>query len=190
MIITGMELDPKNAKKMKEMGILQCPDAKGKIEWLIKNIPSDFIKTYREVIEDEMYKVTHHLKNQVALQSNTSGTMLATRLNCLRIKLTTIHQSLNNCIKTRIKCLFTYLNKEQNKNYDYKDIAIKFTLNLPNNDLEMAQIISQLNGKLSIRTGLSQLSFVTNAQEEYDKMMEEQQQAMGSFDMDVIDNEA
>lgn len=190
MIITGMELDPGNAKKMKEMGILQCPDAKGKIEWLIKNIPSDFIKTYREVIEDEMYKVTHHLKNQVALQSNTSGTMLATRLNCLRIKLTTIHQSLNNCIKTRIKCLFTYLNKEQNKNYDYKDIAIKFTLNLPNNDLEMAQIISQLNGKLSIRTGLSQLSFVTNAQEEYDKMMEEQQQAMGSFDMDVIDNEA
>ena len=189
MIITGMELSPENAKKMKEMGILQCSDAKGKFEWLIKNIPSNFIKTYREVIEDEMYKVTHHLKNQVALQSNTSGTMLATRLNCLRIKLTTIHQSLNNCIKTRIKCLFKFLNISKGKNYNYKDITIKFTLNLPNNDLEMAQIISQLNGKLSIRTGLSQLSFITNAEEEYKKMMEEQEQALGELDLDVIKDE-
>ena len=136
-----------------------------------------------------MYKVTHHLKNQVTIQSNTSGSMLATRLNCLRIKLTSIHQCLSNCIKTRIRCLFTYLNISQSKNYDYKDISVKFTLNLPNNDLEMAQILSQLSGKLSIRTGLSQLSFVTNAEEEYNKMMEEQEQALGSMDLDVIEDE-
>lgn len=189
LLITGMSLDDEDAKKMKEMGILQCPDPAGKIEWLIKNIPSDFIKSYRETLEDEMYKVTHHLKNQVTIQSNTSGSMLATRLNCLRIKLTSIHQCLSNCIKTRIRCLFTYLNISQSKNYDYKDISVKFTLNLPNNDLEMAQILSQLSGKLSIRTGLSQLSFVTNAEEEYNKMMEEQEQALGSMDLDVIEDE-
>ena len=107
----------------------------------------------------------------------------------MRIKLTSIHQCLSNCIKTRIRCLFTYLNISQSKNYDYKDISVKFTLNLPNNDLEMAQILSQLSGKLSIRTGLSQLSFVTNAEEEYNKMMEEQEQALGSMDLDVIEDE-
>ena len=53
----------------------------------------------------------------------------------------------------------------------------------------MAQILSQLSGKLSIRTGLSQLSFVTNAEEEYNKMMEEQEQALGSMDLDVIEDE-
>ena len=62
-------------------------------------------------------------------------------------------------------------------------------MNLPNNDLEMAQILSQLTGKLSIRTGLSQLSFVTNAEEEYNKMMEEQEQALGELDLDVIKDE-
>ena len=71
----------------------------------------------------------------------------------------------------------------------YINISVKFTLNLPNNDLEMAQILSQLSGKLSIRTGLSQLSFVTNAEEEYNKMMEEQEQALGSMDLDVIEDE-
>lgn len=188
LLITGMQLDEDSANKMKEMGILQCSEADGKIEWLIKNIPSDFIKSYRETLEDEMYKVTHHLKNQVTIQSNTSGSMLATRLNCLRIKLTSIHQCLSNCIKTRIRCLFTYLNQAYGKNYDYKDISVKFTLNLPNNDLEMAQIISQLNGKLSIRTGLSQLSFITNAEEEYRKMMEEQEESLGQ-DLELIEDE-
>lgn len=189
MLITGMTLDEEVAKKMKAMGIIQCQDPNGKIEWLIKNIPSDFIKGYREILEEEMYKVTHHLKNQVAVQSNTSGAMLATRLNCLRIKLTTIHQCLNNCIKTRLRCLFKYLNTLKDTDYDYKKVSIKFTLNLPNNDLEMAQILSQLTGKLSIRTGLSQLSFVTNAEEEYKKMMEEQEQALGELDLDVIKDE-
>lgn len=189
MLITGMTLDDKDAKEMKSMGIMQCPDPNGKVEWLVKNIPSDFIKTYRETLEDEMYKVTHHLKNQVTIQSNTSGSMLATRLNCLRIKLTSIHQCLTNCIKTRLRCLFTYLNIVEGSDYNYKDVSVKFTLNLPNNDLEMAQILSQLTGKLSIRTGLSQLSFVTNAEEEYKKMMEEQEQALGELDLDVIKDE-
>ena len=189
MLITGMTLEDEVAKQMKSMGILQCPDPDGKVEWLVKNIPSDFIKSYREILEEEMYKVTHHLKNQVTVQSNTSGAMLATRLNCLRIKLTTIHQCLNNCIKTRLRCLFKYLNILDGTDYNYKDVSIKFTLNLPNNDLEMAQILSQLTGKLSIRTGLSQLSFVTNAEEEYKKMMEEQEQALGELDLDVIKDE-
>ena len=189
MLITGMTLDEEVAKKMKAMGIIQCQDPNGKIEWLIKNIPSDFIKGYREILEEEMYKVTHHLKNQVAVQSNTSGAMLATRLNCLRIKLTKIHQCLNNCIKIRLRCLFKYLNTLKDTDYDYKKVSIKFTLNLPNNDLEMAQILSQLTGKLSIRTGLSQLSFVTNAEEEYKKMIEEQEQALGELDLDVIKDE-
>ena len=183
-----MELDEELAKKMKAMGIIQCSDPNGKIEWLIKNIPSEFIKAYREILEEEMYKVTHHLKNQVSIQSNTSGAMLATRLNCLRIKLTKIHQCLSNCIKTRIRCLFKYMGQAESKEYDYKDINVKFTLNLPNNDLEMAQIISQLTGKLSIRTGLSQLSFVTNAEDEYRKMMEEQQEALGQ-DLELIEDE-
>ena len=96
---------------------------------------------------------------------------------------------MNNCIKTRLRCLFKYLNILDGTDYNYKDVSIKFTLNLPNNDLEMAQILSQLTGKLSIRTGLSQLSFVTNAEEEYNKMMEEQEQALGELDLDVIKDE-
>lgn len=180
LLMSGCQMDEEQAKLMKKMGIITTSDPNSKVNYLIKNIPSDFLKSYRDIIEEEMYKVTQHLKNQITVQSNTSGTMLATRLNCLRIKLTTEYQCLRNCIRTRLQCLFTYLNLVENKNYDYKDIDVKFTLNLPNNDLEMSQILSQLSGKLSIKTGLSQLSFITNAQEEYNQMLEEQKQIQES----------
>ena len=74
----------------------------------------------------------------------------------------------------------------ENKSYDYRMINIKPQLNLPQNDVETAQIISQLNGKLSIQTGLERLSFITNGKAEFEKMLEEQklmeQNSMASLD--------
>ena len=66
-------------------------------------------------------------------------------------------------------------------------INIKPQLNLPQNDVEVAQIISQLNGKLSIRTGLERLSFITNGEAEFNKMLEEQKQ-MEQNSMDSLDD--
>lgn len=175
LVLSGLSLDEEDAKKMKKMGILQLPDANGKAEWLIKNISSDFFKSYRDIIKEDIYRVANHIDNQEGVQSNTSGTMLITRLNCLRLKIISQNQCLKNCIKQRIKNLFTYLNLTQNKGYDYKLVKIEPQLNLPQNDVEIAQVMTQLNNKLSIRTGLSRLSFITNADEEFNKMLEEQQ---------------
>ena len=186
LYLTGVDIDEDTASKMKQMGIIQSSDSNSKAEWLVKNINSDFIKQYREIIREDIYRVAQHVDNQVNVQSNTSGVMLATRLNCLRIKITTQNQSMKNCIKTRLKCLFRYLDIAENKVYDYRLIDIKPQLNLPQNDVETAQIISQLNGKLSIQTGLERLSFITNGKAEFEKMLEEQklmeQNSMASLD--------
>lgn len=177
LVLTGLQLDDESdtsLTEMKKKGIMQIPDSNGKAEFLVKNIPSDFIKTYRDILKEDIYRVAQHIDNQTQVQSNTSGTMLSTRLNCLRLKITSQNQALKNCIRTRLKCLFAYLKVVENKDYDYKDITINPQLNLPSNDVEVAQIMTQLNGKLSIKTGLSRLSFVTNADEEFNRMLEEQ----------------
>ena len=187
LYLTGVDIDEETASKMKQMGIIQSSDSNSKAEWLIKNINSDFIKEYRSIIKEDIYRVAQHVDNQTNIQSNTSGVMLATRLNCLRIKITTQNQSMKNCIKTRLKCLFRYLDIAENKVYDYRTIDIKPQLNLPQNDVETAQIISQLNGKLSIQTGLERLSFITNGKAEFDKMLEEQKQ-MEQNSIDSLDD--
>lgn len=174
LVLTGVDIDEESARNMKEMGIIQLPEVNSKAEWLIKNIPSDFIRQYRDIVKEDIYRVAQHIDNQTQIQSNTSGTMLLTRMNCLRLKIIAQNQSLKNCVKKRVENLFKCLEKVENKSYDYKDIKIEPQLNLPSNDIETAQIMSQLTNKLSIKTGLSRLSFVTNAEEEWQKMLQEQ----------------
>lgn len=193
--ITGADIDEETAKDMKQMGIIQTKDPNAKIGYIVKNIPSDFIKNYRDIIEDEMYKEALHVKNTVAVQSNTSGQMLATRLNCLRVKLTVQQKCLKKCIKTRLRDICTYLNITEGGNYNCKDIDVNFTLNIPSNDIETAQIASQLNGKLSIRTALERLSFITNGDVEFKRMLEEQKMIQdsivdtGQVDLDGVDED-
>ena len=71
-------------------------------------------------------------------------------------------------------------------NYDYRDIKTRFTPNIPQDDLNTAQIISQLNGKLSTETGLSLLSFIDNPQNEIEKLKKEQ--APNSIGAGLFDN--
>ena len=95
-------------------------------------------------------------------------------------------QALIDCIKTRLRFLFEYLKIKQSKNYDWKDIDIKITPNIPTDDLMMAQIISQLNGKLSLKTGLAQLSFVDNVDNEIKEIKIENQ--ANSIGNDLLNN--
>ena len=60
-------------------------------------------------------------------------------------------------------------------------------MNLPQDDLSMAQIISQLSDKLSVKTGLSQLSFITDANKEFEKMLEEQR-TIEQNSLETLDN--
>ena len=174
LLITGMELDEEIADKLKEKGVIQCNDSNGKAEFVTKNINPEFIKAYRDIIKEDIYRVNHHIDNQMQIQSNTSGNMLEIRINPLRIKITKQNKALTYAIKSRLKYISKYFDLNNKKVFDPKDITIKTQLNIPSNDLETAQIVSQMNGKLSIRTGLERLSFVTNGEEEFKRALEEQ----------------
>jgi len=173
LVINGLSLDDADATKMKQMGVLQTSDPNGKVQWLIKNISSDFLKSFIDTLENKIYEISQHINHNIAPASNTSGVALQTRLISLRNKINIVQNCLTDCLKNRVMCLLNYINLKEGKNYDYRDIIIKYTMNVPSNDVEIAQIITQLNGKLSASTGLNQLSFITNGEEEYKKALKE-----------------
>ena len=182
----GAELAEETTKNMKKMGILQFKNSDSKAEWLTKNLDAEYSKNLTDKLEDLIYQISQHINHNVVLSSNTSGIALSSRLISMRNKVTIIQKCLQSCIKTRLQCLFRYAEVYENKKIDYKDIIVKFTMNLPADNVSMAQISSQLSDKLSIRTGLSQLSFVTDADKEFEKMLEEQrmiaENSMSSLD--------
>lgn len=174
LLFSGATLDEEAAKEIKSKGIIQMPDG-GDAKFLTKNIQADFIRSLADELEDKIYQISQSVNNNEAVASNTSGVALQSRIISLRNRIGLEQKALSDCMKVRLKCLFIYLNQAESKLYDYKDVKIQFSMNIPQDDVSMAQVISQLSGKLSIQTGLSQLSFITDAKSEFDNMIKEQE---------------
>lgn len=186
LFISGFQIDNDDIPKMKELGVIQVQSADGKAIWLIKNINDSFIQNTLSTLEDKMYQLSSHINHNEKMQSNLSGVVLRSRLISLEEKCKLNQKALADCIKTRLKFLFIYLEKIKSKTYDYRDIKTKFTPNIPQDDLNSAQIISQLGDKLSTETGLSLLSFVENPANEIEKIKKQEEASSPKIDLDNI----
>lgn len=182
LTITGVELTEDQAKLMKKNGILQIPNEDGKVNWLVKTINDSFIQNTLSTLEDKMYELTSHINHNVNLASNVSGVALRSRLIALEQRCSINQKAFENLLRKRLKLLFKLLVIRYGTQFDYKDVKIKFTPNIPVDDQANAQIISQLGDKLSLETALSLLSFVENPQNEIDKIRKDNEELInGSF---------
>ena len=175
LCFTGASVDPKKIPEMKQLGVLELKGEKSDAKWLIKNINDGFIQSTLKTIEDKMYELSSHINHNEKLQSNTSSLALRSRLIALEEKCKLNQKALSNCIRSRIIFLFQYLKIIKNIDYDFRNIKIKFTPNIPQDDLMIAQIINQLGDKLSTETSLSLLSFIENPKNELNKLEKENQ---------------
>ena len=189
MVLTGVAMDEDDIPKMKKLGVMQIKDKNGTASWLIKNINDTFIQNTLNTIEDKMYQLSSHINHNEKMQSNLSSLALRARLIALEEKCKLNQKAIADCIKTRLKFLFAYLEVIKNIKYDFRDIKVKFTPNIPQDDLMTAQIISQLGDKLSTETGLSLLSFIENPKNELQKIKDEDEELSegGELLKDVLD---
>lgn len=182
LVLTGISLEEEDAKNMKANGIIEMPLAEGKAEWLIKNINDTFIQNTLATLQEKIYELTSHINhNDSESTSNASGVALKSRLIALMQRCKINEGAYRELLKTRIRIILTFLKIKKNKTYDWKDIKIVFTPNIPNDDIAVADLMQKLDGKLSASTGLQMLSFVENGQAEYDKAQTEITESAGDL---------
>lgn len=175
----GIQLDAEQIENLKKYRFANLPSSKdADLNWLLKNLNAEYQKLMLETLEDKMYQLSFHINNQEKMQSNTSSLALRSRLINLEQKTKLNNKALINVIVNRVKFLFVYLKILKNKDFDYRNIAIKFNSVIPSDDLMMSQIISQLGDKISLKTGLSQLSFIENADAEIKQLKAEQEELL------------
>lgn len=184
LMLKGADISPEDLANMKKLGAMKVPVG-GDVAWLVKNVNDSFIQNTLKTLEDKMYQISNHINANEKLSSNTSSLALRTRLISLENKCKLNADALTDALKNRLKFLFKYLKIKTGQNFDYRDIKIKFTPNIPQDDMMTAQIISQLNGKLSTETAIAQLSFIDNPKEEMAKLKKEQEEAM-SINLDAL----
>ena len=190
----GNDILDKNGNPIKETPVIRenCilafeDKATQDAEWLIKNINDVFIKNTRDDLKDLIYTLTSHIDNNEKMQSNLSGIALRSKLHSLEAKCNRNELAMANIIKTRLKCLFRFLYLTESKEYDENLVAIKFTPNIPQDLVNIADVISKIPHEvLSNETKREMLPVIENAKAEQERIDKENDAAEPKIDLDNI----
>lgn len=151
-------------------------------EWLIKNINDTFIKNTLDRQLDLIYTLSNHINNNEKMQSNLSGIALRSRLQQLESKCKLNEKAMGNLLKTRLQCIFRFIEIMEGKKFEVNNIKIQFTPCIPVDTTQIADIISKIPHEvLSNETKRSLLPFVENPTAEGKKIKFESKEELDSF---------
>ena len=150
------------------------PEARA--EYLSKTLNENEVETLRNAVKQDIYTFSHipNLTDE-NFAGNSSGVAMEFKLLGLEM-ITKIKQRYYvKGLKKRIKLFANYLGLTQIA-IDANGIIPHFSRSLPKNLLEISQIVSNLDGKVSQETLLSQIPFVEDPMSEIEKVNEEKQE--------------
>lgn len=173
LVIENAKIEEEDLLKMKSMGIIQVPN-QAKVYWLTKDINDSFVQNELNNIERKIFDLMDEVNFNENWAANTSSLALRNKLLNLENRVAMREAYMEKVIKERLKNLFIFLQKKEGKFYDYRDIAVKFTRNLPTDLTGLADVIVKLKDVCSQETLLTLLPFVENPKIELEKYNAEQ----------------
>ncbi|KOO46402.1 phage portal protein [Priestia koreensis] len=184
LAIEDAKLTKEKAQEMKENGILLLPKG-AKAYWIVKDINATFVKDMLKQWKDEIYTQTGQIDLVDNPQSNTSGISLRLRMQELE-NISAIKESLfEKTLKDRLKFFCEWLSLAFNKDFDYRDINISFTRNVPVDEASIVTMVRDLQGIVPNEELISWLPRISNPSAIVDKLKQEQD----SMNLDEIGND-
>lgn len=182
-------------KRLKREKLLELPDG-SKAEYITRTFDESGIEILRKAIEQDIHKFSHiPCMTDESFGGNVSGVAMEFKLlgmeNITKIKTRYYKKG----IRKRIRIFANWLSLK-GKNVDTTGIKSVFTRCMPKNLLEISQWVSNLWGKVSKKTLLSQIPFVDDVEtelaaveEEEEKSIQRQQEIFGNQNTPVEDDE-
>ncbi len=149
-------------------------DAEDSAEYLTKNISDTQIQNMLQNINDQIHKMSNSPDFNDEKLMAQSGIAMKYKLIGFENVSSAIVANMTKALQKRIELICEVLNLTDGVAM-WRDINIHFTRNLPENTLETAQMVNQLRGLVSDETLLAQIPFVTNAQEELERLQAQKQ---------------
>ena len=169
----------KTAKdRVKDDKLLELP-ADAKAEYLTRTFDESGVEILKKAIEQDIHKFSHiPCMTDESFGGNVSGVAMEFKLlgmeNITKIKTRYYKKGL----RKRIRLFAGWLSKSKAVNVDTSSIMPTFTRALPKNLMEISQMVSNLWGKVSKKTLLSQVPFVKDVDDELDVVNKESEEAM------------
>ena len=186
LILTGMMgTDAEDIARMKNDRVLLTDGDKQGAEWLIKELNDTALENHKSRLNADIHKfskVPDMSDEQFA--GNVSGIALQHKLLALEQVLAGKERKFKRALQKRIR-LITTVENLFDKGWDYTDIDITFTRNIPVNIKEAVEIAGMLLGFTSTDTALAQLPMIDNIQTELEKI-ENERGAYSIIDLDAF----
>ncbi|MBW7649796.1 phage portal protein [Anoxybacillus sp. ST4] len=182
LLIKGYQgTQPEDVQAMRQNGVLLL-DQQGDAEWLIKNINNQFQQNFFETIDNLIHIQTATPKlTTEEFSSNLSGIAIGFKLFGLESKCSVKERKMEKALRKRIRLITSILNLK-GANYNYTDIQLQFSRNIPQNDMEITQQIVQLANMVDLETRLSWHPKIQNPKQVIEKLKKEQD----VMDLDTI----
>lgn len=183
----------KNAKMLKEQKMLELP-TDGNAAWLSKALNETEVEVLKNAIKNDIHEFSKiPCLTDENFASNASGVAMKYKLLGLE-QLAKIKEGYYFMgLRKRLRLYAKILNiKSKNPDQFISDIEVIMVRSLPVNELEVAQLVSMLDGQVSHETRISLLPFVSDVSSELEKValekndeVEKQRRMMG-YDIPII----
>lgn len=174
LFVTNMDLDSATAKKLKEERILLGYEG-GDAKFLADVMTESDIKVLRDDYKEDIHRfsMVPDLSDE-SFGNNLSGVAIKYKLLGFEQMTKNKERYLSKSLRARFSLYNNHFNVLHNMPIiPTHRVDVIFTHNLPANNLEIAQMLGQLDNMLTLETKLSQLDFVTDAEEEAGLVREE-----------------
>lgn len=165
----------KTIQLLKKLKVLELPGPDSRAEWLTKSLNEDQVELLRKSIKDDIHQSSMvPCLTDENFAGNSSGVAMRFKLFGLEQLAQIKERFFIQGLRKRLQ-LFANILAVKGQDVDVSDVEITMTRNLPNNVLELAQIVNLLDGKVSDETLLGQLPFVENVEIELARLVEQRQ---------------
>jgi len=165
---------------MKEKGAIILEDG-GDVSWLLKQIDDTALENYKTRLLEDIHTMANvpHLCDE-SFGGNLSGVAISYKLWGLEQLCAIKERKFKKGLQRRIELITNMLNV-MGYHFDYREIIPKFRRNKPQNDKEIAEIVTMLSGDLSRETRLQMIPAVENVQDEIEKLENEKNKDREEF---------
>lgn len=188
LVLTGYsDTSKEDIEKLKENRVL-LNEADGKAEWLTKDVNDSWIENYKNRLNKDIHKFSFTPDfTDESFGTNVPGVSLKLKLLTSEELRATKEMFFTEGLRKRMDLIANYLNVVNDHDIIRDEIQIVFSDVLPQNLLELTQIVQNLAQDVSTETRLSLLPFIDNPVGEIQKKEKEEEEKAES-DMNLYRN--
>ena len=175
LALYGFTAEPEDIKEMKEKRVLLMDEGTS-AEWLVKQTDDSTVENMKIRLDADIHKFAKcpNMADK-EFSSNASGVAIKFKLlgteNLVAIK----ERKFKRGLQQRFE-LMAQISSLLGAAFDWRDIDIIFTRNIPSNDTDIANMVRQLEDIVSNETLLAQIPFVDDVEAEVERVKKQKEE--------------